>query len=342
MEFVTLFKEKWIHPPRERKESFRGQVVLVTGANSGIGLEAAKKMAALQADKLIVTTRDMAKGQATVDTISKWLQTNSLPQVTKISYLLLDMTSSKDVREFVRRLQAVTDRLDSAVLNAGISMPQHELTSDGFEKTLAVNAINTVYLAHLLSPIMVNTAKSNHKQTHLTVVSSRAASKASAIPSEEICKFSRPLQELSKAENFPSGSVGGLIRYAQAKLMLEFAFRHLSRSSDLYNESKKAYVILNSVDPGVTYSNLSRSWSFWLMRAVKVIWQALFAKKPERSANSYLTALTRGEESIGQMWVADKVEAEWDCFRGPKGKVLGTNVWNELQTLMREWDGKAE
>jgi len=56
-----LLKHKWF-PPYDPTTSFVGKNVIVTGANSGLGFEAAVKFSALGASKLILGVRDIGKG----------------------------------------------------------------------------------------------------------------------------------------------------------------------------------------------------------------------------------------------------------------------------------------
>lgn len=334
---IKLLREKW-NPPAERKESFKGQAVLVTGANTGLGLEAAKKIAALEADKLIITTRNKGKGETTKKAIAEWLAQTGSSTRTEIVHVDLEMTASKDIRDFVQRLRSVTDKLDSVILNAGVTMPKHQTTPDGFEQTLAINAINTVYLAHLLLPTLLETSKSTGNQPHLTIVSSRNATMPAVVPDERVVASSQPLVEISKPEAFPPGAMGGFIMYGRSKLILEYAIRNMSQLSELYDTDKQPRVIINSVCPGATQSDLGRNWdNFWVQLFAR-IFTALFTKTAEQGANAYLTALSQGNQSMGQMWANDSIVPEWAALQSAEGKKLSANVWDELQQMMHEWD----
>ena len=65
MAFVSMVvKQKLFTPtPHDPTTSFEGKTVIVTGATSGLGYEAALKFAKLGASKVILTARDMSKGQ---------------------------------------------------------------------------------------------------------------------------------------------------------------------------------------------------------------------------------------------------------------------------------------
>lgn len=122
MSLVQVLKEKW-SPPKPRIEPFTGQTVLVTGANTGLGLEAAKKVAALEATTLIFTTRSHAKAGATKKAIEQSLDAASTAKVQLVP-MILDMSTAEHVRSFVKELSETTNELDAAILNAGVSVPK--------------------------------------------------------------------------------------------------------------------------------------------------------------------------------------------------------------------------
>ena len=338
MSITQLLKEKW-YPPAERTEPFTGQVVLITGANSGLGLEAAKKVAALKADKLIITTRSVAKGEATKKTITKWLVDNGATQTTELISLVLDMSTSAGIKTFVGQLNTTTRRLDSAILNAGVSLPNYRRTPDGFEETFAVNTIDTTFLATLLLPLLLSTSKSNNTVPHLSIISSRNARLPFSLPNiPAITSSSEPLKVMSQHEHFPPGVMGGFIRYGQSKLMLEYAIRRLAILPALYSNNHEPLVIINTVCPGATKSDLGQHYEHWLARSIKVIMDVFFTKSTSAGANAYLTALSQGKTSLGEMWANDEIIQEWPHLTSADGKAMGDKVWNEMQALMRAWD----
>lgn len=329
MDLLQILKEKW-SPPKARTESFTGQTVLVTGTNTGLGLEAAKKIVALNATTLIFTTRSHSKADATKKVIEASRSTTSRFH-TRLVPLILDMSTAESVRDFVNQLKETTTELDAAILNAGLSVPDYRTTADGFEETIAVNTVNTILLADLLLPLLTTTARSKHVQTHMTVVSSRAAITPMSMPAVHIIASAAPVQLSSEAANFPPGIMGGFVQYGRSKLYLEYALRRLVKSSSLYEKDGKPLVILNSVEPGMTKSDFGRNYDGWIPKLIQAIMFAIFAKSAAAGANAYLTALSQKEESMGQLWVNDQIEPEWTSLTSEDGKRLGENIWKELQ-----------
>jgi NAD(P)-dependent dehydrogenase (short-subunit alcohol dehydrogenase family) len=128
-----------------------GRVAIVTGANSGIGFEAAKALAAKGA-QVIVASRSAEKGDRAVASIRG--ETTGV----KAELMLLDLASLVSVREFAAAFTARFERLDLLVNNAGVMMPPgREETSDGFELQFGTNHLGHFALTLQLLPLLVKT-----------------------------------------------------------------------------------------------------------------------------------------------------------------------------------------
>ncbi|KAK5091899.1 hypothetical protein LTR70_002996 [Exophiala xenobiotica] len=342
MALLRILAEKW-RPPTEVGESFEGQVILVTGANTGLGLEAAKKVAALGPDKLIVTTRSQAKGESTKLQIEQWVTTAKCTQRTEIIPLVLDMGSSAGVKAFAEQLDTTTKKLDAAVLNAGMNQPQYRTSGEGFEETLQVNTVSTIFLATLLLPLLASTAASSNRQTRLTFVSSRNSTLGSSFPTARpsVLSSTTPLKTMSQPEHFPSGVAGGQIQYGRSKLMLEYAVRRMAQLPAVRDAQKSPLVIINSVCPGMTQTDLARNYEHWFARALAKILFTVLAQTAEAASNSYLQALTSGDECMGRLWSAGHFVEEWDALKSDEGRKLGNRVWEEMKVLMQGWDSSV-
>lgn len=120
-----------------------GKTVLVTGANTGIGLETAAGLAA-QGANVVITARDPAKGQAAVDEIRR-----RHPDAT-VDVMQLDLSRLKDVRDFAAEFSARYPKLDVLVNNAGLVLDKRTVTEDGYETTFQVNHLGPFLLTNLL------------------------------------------------------------------------------------------------------------------------------------------------------------------------------------------------
>jgi NAD(P)-dependent dehydrogenase (short-subunit alcohol dehydrogenase family) len=114
-------------------EDQTGRVAIVTGANSGIGFEAAKALA-IKGATVIVASRSKAKGDQAIAAIRE-----AAPRAT-VELMLLDLANLDSVREFAAAFKDRYDRLDLLINNAGVMMPpERQETADGFELQLGTN-----------------------------------------------------------------------------------------------------------------------------------------------------------------------------------------------------------
>lgn len=122
----------------------RGRVVIVTGASSGIGKQAARVLA--QKNALVtLAVRNLAKGEAVADEIRR---KNPLANVVVRE---LDLTSLRSVNAFAQSFLGDSDRLDLLINNAGIMMCPYSTTQDGFEIQMGTNHLGHFALVgHLL------------------------------------------------------------------------------------------------------------------------------------------------------------------------------------------------
>ncbi|KAL9082091.1 MAG: hypothetical protein Q9159_006718 [Coniocarpon cinnabarinum] len=147
--------------------SFHGQTVIITGANAGLGFEAAKHIARLGASKLVLGVRSTAKGAKAKELIEE--ATRCRKGVVEV--WPLDLTSTKSVQGFAERANRVLKRVDVLLENAGMSTYTFR-TVEGEESTIKTNVISTFLLALLLLPKMKKTAEAFDCCPVLTIVSS--------------------------------------------------------------------------------------------------------------------------------------------------------------------------
>jgi NAD(P)-dependent dehydrogenase (short-subunit alcohol dehydrogenase family) len=122
-----------------------GKVVLITGANSGVGFAAALKLGELGAT-IVMLCRDADRGQAARRAITK-VATGAAPAL-----FLADLSSQAEIRAVADKIGEKFQRIDVLLNNAGAMFARRELTVDGIEKTLAVNHLAPFLLTNLLLP----------------------------------------------------------------------------------------------------------------------------------------------------------------------------------------------
>lgn len=121
-----------------------GKVVIVTGANSGIGKETAKELA-IRGAKVILACRDQARGEEAA---------KDLEQFGKVIFRKLDLASFKSVAEFAKRIRKEERAVDILVNNAGVFTLEKTITEDGNELQFQVNHLSHFLLTHLLLDLL--------------------------------------------------------------------------------------------------------------------------------------------------------------------------------------------
>ena len=132
------------HPwTAEQLPDLSDRVVLVTGANSGIGFAAARECAR-QSARVVLACRDRRKGTAARDAILA-----KAPRAT-VEVMALDLASLDSVREFSQQFHRGYDRLDVLCNNAGVMALPYCQTADGFEMQFGTNHLGHFALTGLL------------------------------------------------------------------------------------------------------------------------------------------------------------------------------------------------
>ncbi|XP_072948361.1 uncharacterized protein [Epargyreus clarus] len=125
------------------KTKLHGKVALVTGGNSGIGLETARDMARRGA-RVIIACRDAKRSQEAIEDIAR---TTGNPNV---EFRYLDLFKPSSIREFAADFNNTVDRLDILVNNAGCAGPKLRLADNGVDIVMQVNHIGPFLLTNLL------------------------------------------------------------------------------------------------------------------------------------------------------------------------------------------------
>ncbi|XP_053689610.1 retinol dehydrogenase 12-like [Sabethes cyaneus] len=120
-----------------------GKVIVITGANTGIGKETAKELL-LRGGKVYIACRSLEKAnQARQELLAETGMDN-------IHVRELDLASLESVRKFATSFLAEEPRLDILINNAGVMACPKALTKDGFEQQLGVNHLGHFLLTNLL------------------------------------------------------------------------------------------------------------------------------------------------------------------------------------------------
>ncbi|MET9288402.1 SDR family NAD(P)-dependent oxidoreductase [Nocardia beijingensis] len=121
----------------------KGRLAVVTGANSGLGFETARALAAHGAS-VVMAVRDVDKGKHAADRIADAVP-GADPTVQQ-----LDLTSLASVRTAAEQLKSAHAAIDLLINNAGVMYPPRQTTSDGFELQFGTNHLGHFALTGLL------------------------------------------------------------------------------------------------------------------------------------------------------------------------------------------------
>ncbi|KIY65833.1 short-chain dehydrogenase [Cylindrobasidium torrendii FP15055 ss-10] len=212
------------------KVDLTGKTIIITGANVGLGFEAAKHFAMMNPKKMILAVRDEAKG---------------LAAAKEIGY-----AAAESVTTFADRVGRELERLDILLLNAGLAAFEYRLTEDGYESMLQVNDLSNLLLGIRLAPLLLKTAKENGTVSRLVNVSSEAFyfTEIDSLIAESKDNIYKAMS--SKDYCVPPAWFG---RYPQSKLIELFYTRSLQA-----HVGKDAPLVVTCLNPGFCYSSLRR------------------------------------------------------------------------------------
>ncbi len=120
-----------------------GKIVLITGANSGIGFETSRQLARL-GTHVVMVCRDPERGRTAQQQVAE-AATGSTPDL-----LFADLSSQAAIRELAGEVRSRYSRIDVLINNAGAVFDRRELTVDGIERTFATNHLAAFLLTQQL------------------------------------------------------------------------------------------------------------------------------------------------------------------------------------------------
>ncbi|OTA95816.1 hypothetical protein M434DRAFT_28508 [Hypoxylon sp. CO27-5] len=320
---------------------FTGKTVLITGANTGLGLEAARHFVRLNARKVILGCRDLQKGNAAKQDIERTQPSsngNGSAFTDVVEIWQVQLHSSDSVKAFCRRAAHTLDRLDIVVENAGVLSQLYNL-AEGYEWQTKVNVISTWLMALLLLPVLRATKVKYYRTNdsgknddiregsevpHLVIVGSNA---------HFYTKF-EARNETSIFEVYKGGS-DLTNRYANTKLMSLFVAREVANR--MVKNKDKPQVVLNIVEPGYCRSQLMREQALpWYFEILMIVGFATVARTSEQGSRTYLSAATAGWESHGMYLEDCKLSAPHEFVDSEEGRKIQTKVYNELMAILEQ------
>ncbi|EMR67760.1 putative short-chain dehydrogenase reductase family protein [Eutypa lata UCREL1] len=284
-----------------------GKTYIVTGSNSGLGLETARHLVEFLASRVVLAVRNLTAGE------------NANKEIEK-------STGRKGVvQSFAKKASAELDRIDGLVANAGVMLDAWSI-AEGMETSVTVNVINTLFLGVLMMPKLSESGrKFGIKPTLVFIVSVLGYTvKAEMDKSRDGIIFDG-LNDQKRA-NMDQ-------RYALTKLVEECAVRQFAALCPV----ERTGVITNMVAPGLCSTGLgrdARTFTKMMHEAVR----AMMARTAEEGSRTILHGLVAGEESHGKLLSGCKIKEYWvpDWVSNEDGQRLQDGIWKELAARLEQ------
>lgn len=263
-----------------------GKTFVITGANSGIGFEAAKILAS-QGGHIVLVCRNLQKAEAARATLMKYADGGGGASIVE-----MDLSDISSIRAGASAIAAAAPRIGALVSNAGImAPPKRQETKDGFEMQFGVNHLGHFLLAGLLSE-------------HVNAADGRFVSVSSTMHKAGIkrIRFEDP--------NWKSGYTA-TAAYAQSKLADALFVRELNNRLTAKGVPARGYIC----HPGYAATALQTKDTEGVVKNLMSLGNALSAQSAQKG--SWPTALcAAGSEAVAGNYYGPTGMFE---LRGPVG-----------------------
>ncbi|RKK09910.1 hypothetical protein BFJ68_g8828 [Fusarium oxysporum] len=297
-------------------ETCSGRSYIVTGANSGLGFEAAKHLVSLGAAKVILAVRNLSAGEKAKADIEASTGRTSSSEVWH-----LDLSSYESVNDFAKRATLKLDRIDALIENAGVAIDMSN-QAEGHPATFTVNVFSTFLLAMLLLPKMKADAQRLKIAPHITIVSSSVAF------------FTQPLWDLGKDDANPMnkivqvGQLDMTSGYTVSKLLEVLAVRHIASLIPVSSTG----VVLNLVCPGLCKTDIGRNATDDV-KAVAGTMMDQIGRTSEDGSRTLLFAAIAGKDSHGRFTADCEIKDDAvipDWIKGGEAEEGRKRLWNVI------------
>lgn len=283
------------------------KVIVITGANSGIGFETARSFA-LHGAHVILACRNKSRASKAVSLITEeWHK-------ARAEAMTLDLASLRSVREFAEAFKARKLPLHILVCNAAVCTQPWSLTEDGLESTFQICHLGHFYLVQLLQDVLRCSAPAR-----VVVVSS------------ESHRFTDLVDSCGKVDlnllSPPQKEYWSMLAYNRAKLC------NILFSDELHRRMSTLGVTCNAVHPGnMMYTSIHRSW--WLMTLLFTFARPFTKSMQQGAATTVYCAVAPELEGLGGMYFNN-------CYRclpslQAQDPAAALSLWELSERLIQE------
>lgn len=282
-----------------------GKVILVTGGNSGLGLETVLRLAEHSPAHIYLGARSEEKARLAIKEVQE-----KVPNAPPITFLQLDLASLASTQAAAATFRASSDRLDILVNNAGIMAMPEGLTEDGYEIQLGTNHLGHALFTKLLLPTLKATAAATSPSDVRVLFLSSVGEALAPKDSYHLDKAKTTMPHL-----------GTWTRYGQSKLAnVHYSAALAKRHPDIK---------FISVHPGIVKTNLGytfmNSYGSLMFRVITFV-ADMFAVSVEKGA-------------LNQLWAATSRDVESGVFYHPVGVTgKGSALSNDEAVREQLWE----
>lgn len=276
------------------------KTILVTGATSGIGLEACVQLAT-QGHRVVLVGRDEAKTKVCVEEVKRRSSSGS------VEYVLGDFASLASVRALAESVRSRYPRLDVLVNNAGAVFSKRAVTVDGYEQTFAVNHLAPFLLTNLLLDVLKQSAPAR------VVMVSSAAQYSGTMDLED--------------PGFERGGYAIFAAYARSKLA------NVMMMKSLVKRLEGTKVTVTALHPGAVATNIWKGIPGWAKPLIAVL-QRLVMLTPEEGARTitYLASAPDVEGVTGEYFEKNRPRK---VARLARDEALCERLWETSARLVK-------
>ena len=232
------------------------KTILISGATSGLGFEAAKQLAKQQ-HEIIVLARNKEKGEQAVADIKAFSNNNN------IHFYAANLSSQKSIEQAATQIKKDFTKLDVLLNNAGGVFSDFQLSEDGIEMTMANNHFNYFWLTYYLFDLL-----KNGKDARIVNVASDSHYQAKNIDIETFYQKKKRYFVLSAYEQSKLANV--LFTYALAEKVKPFN------------------ITVNALHPGFVYTPIGNKNGNAFFGLVWNTASKLFGRTVEKGASSHI------------------------------------------------------
>ncbi|KAK0215090.1 hypothetical protein IW262DRAFT_1300324 [Armillaria fumosa] len=299
------------------------KTLVLIGANTGLGFEAAKHFARMNPARLVLTARNEVKGRKALAQI----QTDT--GYSKAELWIIDVANFNSVVAFANRAEQELDRLDILIENAGILTWDYEQV-EGWEKTIHTNNLGPSLLAIRMIPKMLETARKHSVYPRLVVVASDTHYWTTI--EKDVIASSGILAKLSDREVMSH-------RYQDTKLLNVLFARALQD-----HVPSSPAITVNSVTPGLCYSDIGSGAPAEEAERLQKMREELAFTTEEGSRQLVYAAvgsLDNEEKLRGKYINLSEVVEENDFVISEVGKIVQDKVWEQMLEILGKVDPKV-